>query len=259
MSSKLILMLVCLGFSSGASAGTPGGAPGGVSFDRGVDVSGFMLAAAAAEIKIPEAAPVAAAEEFQTMGRHEGGRVDDLQAVVSIETQIAANGAPGFVQFEMAYPEIPKDKPALAVDPKALVMTVNIPVKDYPAIFEGDQFLMTGWDFGGKSVAVYSSYDGRTRFVQITQTTRNPSGGLLTTEVVKLIVAGNEISMGQVEKFSSGSDVPYFSEYIVMATKVSAGLALKNPDTVGRISEPSLIKYVAESPTPERIREVLGQ
>lgn len=257
MADKLILMVACLGFSSAAAAGTPGAVQDRVSFDRGAALSGFM--AAAAEVGIPDAGrrPADIAAEFQTMGRHEGGRAGVSDALVSIETQVTANGKPNFVQLEIKYPKIAKDKEALAIDPNALTMTVNLPLKYYSAIFEGNQFLMTGWEVEGKDVSVYSSYDERTRFIQITQTTKNSSGGIRSVEVLKLTVAGEEISMGQLEKFKPDNDTPYFSEYIVMPEKVASGLALKNPATVGRISEPSLIRYVAESPTPERIREVL--
>lgn len=219
---------------------------------RSFRVSG---AGAAAAVEAPPAARAEAAVDFQTMGRHEGGRADAGPALVSIETQLLANGAPDLIQFEMTFPELPGDKEALAVDPGALVMTVSVPLKDYSAIFEGERFVMKTWDLGGKNVDIYSAYNGSNRFIQITQ--RSGATGL--TEVLKLIVAGKAVSMGQLEKFSSGSDSPYFSEYIVMAEKVAQGLALKSPDLLGRVSDPALISYAAQAPTRERFREVLGR
>ena len=243
-----------------AVAGTPASVQYSVAFNQGVDVPDFMAAAAAAEVSIPEAGVSAAAvSEFATMGGHEGARVDDIKAAATVETQLTAGGAPGFVQLVLAYREIPKDKAALALDPGALVTTIDLPLKDYSAIFEGEALLMTGWNFGGKTVGVYAGHDGSTKFIQLTQTARNPSGGVLRTEVVKLIVSGHRVSMAQVEKFHAGAADPYFSEYIVMPVKVSNGLALRNQDTLGRISDPALIKYVAEAPTPERIMEVLNR
>jgi len=262
-------MFVCFGFAPAAFAGAPGAGRDTVHFDQGVNLPGFIAAAAALEAEIPAAGrlpgaalrgPARAAEivaEFQTMGRHEGVRVDDNTALVSLETQLTAGGAPDFVQLEVKYQEIPKDKEALAVDPGALGITVSLPLKHYSSIFEAEKFFMTAWELDGKKVSAYASHDGRTKFVQITQTTGDASGGRRTIEVLKLTVAGKEISMGQLEKFKPESDAPYFSEYIVMPTKEAHGLALLNPALAGRISAPALIKYVAAAPTEERMAEVL--
>jgi|GEM_PF-264718 len=195
--------------------------------------------------------------EFQTMGRYEGVRVDDRTALVGIETQLTANGTPNFVQLAVSYQEIPKDKEALAVDPGALATLVDIPLENYSAIFEAAPLFIKEWSAGGKNIEVFSSHDGRTKFVQFTVTGPAAGGTLRTTEVLKLTVAGKEITMGQLEKFRTGGDEPYFSEYIVMPERTAGGLALKTPDLAGRIADPSLIKYAAEAPTPERFAEVL--
>ncbi|MBI5744553.1 MAG: hypothetical protein HY952_08395 [Elusimicrobia bacterium] len=199
----------------------------------------------------------AAVGEFQTMGRYEGVRVDDRTALVGIETQLMVNGTPGFVQLAVNYQEIPKDQEALAVDPGALVTVVDIPLAHYSAIFEGEPLFMKEWAAGGKNIEVFSSHDGRTKFIQFTLTSGNAPGAPRTTEVLKLTVAGKEITMGQLEKFRAGGDDPYFSEYVVMPERTAGGLALKTPGLAGRLSDPSLIKYAAEAPTPERFAEVL--
>ncbi len=225
----------------------------------GADTFGLPAAAAG----IPEVSAPSASDgdllvpEFSTMGRYEGGRVDALQSVVGIETYVAAGGPAGFVRLEMKYPRIQKDDAALALDPGALTMTADIPSAYYSGMFESPRFFLKQWASGGKLVQGYSGYNDRSLYIEITQRTPVSSGGYWT-EVMKLTVVKSEIIMGKVEKYAPGSDEAYFDEYIVMAEKVAAGLALRGPGLLGRISEPSLIKYVVESPTPERINEAIG-
>ncbi len=259
MNKQLLAMSVCLCLSSAAAAVAGGPVHDGVDFDRGVDIPAFLAAAPLG----PEAAPRPAAAdllvpEFRTMGRYEGGRVDALPLVVSIEAQISAGDSPGFVRLVMKFPEIPKDNAALALDPGVLETSIGIPLKYYSEIFESPRFFLDSWEAGGKGVRVYSSYNDRSRYLEITQTVPAVSGGF-RTEVLKLTVVGEEIVMGKVEKYRPGFlDEPYFDEYIVRAEKTAQGLALKAPGLLGRIQDPALVKYVAESPTPERIREALG-